>query len=89
MKINHALHIALFVGITFILALVLMYLSGSGGGYWYTLGFMVPYLVLPFAIIFIGIILYLVKRPRWKTIYTIAWVIYGLVNGLAFAGQLL
>lgn len=87
MRFNHSLHLTVMVSVAFITALVLQFLTGFVGGYFYTLGYMTPYLVLPASILLIGVIVSLTKRkPNWRSLYTIAWIVYGLLIGMIITG---
>jgi len=84
MKRSHALHIGLFVGIAIILTLVSMFfIHGTWYGLWNNVKSVLPLFIPSAAALLTGLILQLVKKPKWKIIYTTAWILLAIMISIS------
>ena len=82
MKSRHGLH-AIIVGTITLLVIIA---ASSGLGMIYAIGYITPFIIPSIAVMLIGLILHLAKKPRWKAIYIVAWIVYVAFVGFGLTG---
>jgi hypothetical protein len=63
--------------------------NSINSGFWFHVGGFIVIISPALVILLVGLILQWFKKPKWKTIFIVAWVLFLVINIVAISGNLL